>query len=158
LESQIANRENFVDEKNLGFEMRGNGESEAQLHPGAVALQRSVYELLDLGEGNNLVEFSSNFGSAHSQDSAAQEYIFSSGEIRVKSSADFEQAADPPDEFRMTRSGASDPGKNFQQCALTSPIPADKPYNFSLANLERNVSQSPYFLTLGTESVSTLPE
>jgi hypothetical protein len=138
--------------------MRGDGESEAQLHPGAVALQRSVYELLDLGEGNNFVEFSSNFGSAHSQDSATEEYIFSPRKIRVKPSANFEQAADPTDEFRMTCGGPGDPSKNFQQRALASAIPADEPYNFALANLKRNVSQSPYFLTLGTEPIPTLPD
>ena len=56
LERGVADREHLVDEEDLGLEVRGDGEREAQVHAARVALHRRVDEPLDLGERDDLVE------------------------------------------------------------------------------------------------------
>ena len=56
LERRIADRQDLVDEQDLGLEMRGNGEGQPKIHPARVALHRRVDESFDLGEVDDLVE------------------------------------------------------------------------------------------------------
>ena len=56
LERGVADGEHFVDEQDLGLEMRGDRERQPQVHAARVALDRRVEEPLDLREGDDLVE------------------------------------------------------------------------------------------------------
>ena len=53
----VADRQDFVDNENLGLEMGGDGEGEAHIHAARIALDRRIEESLDFGEGDDLVEF-----------------------------------------------------------------------------------------------------
>ena len=59
--------------------MGGDGERQADEHPGGVALHRRVEEPLDLGEGDDLVELATDFGPLHPQDGAVEENILAAG-------------------------------------------------------------------------------
>ena len=54
--ADVADREDLVDDQDLGLEMGGHGEGQAHVHAAGVALDRRVEELLDLGELDDLVE------------------------------------------------------------------------------------------------------
>ena len=56
LELDIADRQHLVDDQDFRFQMRGHGERQPHIHARTVALDRRVEELLDLGEGDDLVE------------------------------------------------------------------------------------------------------
>ena len=56
LELDVADRQHLVDEQDLCLHVGGDGETEAQVHPRRVALDRRVHELLEAGEGDDLVE------------------------------------------------------------------------------------------------------
>ena len=56
LERGVADGQHLVDQQDLGLEMGGDGEAEPHVHAAGVALDRRVEELLDLGEGDDLVE------------------------------------------------------------------------------------------------------
>ena len=59
LELGVADGEHLVDDQDLRLEVRGDGEGQAHVHAAGVALDRRVEELLDLGEGDDLVELRS---------------------------------------------------------------------------------------------------
>ena len=75
--------------------MGGDGEGEADVHARGVALDRGVEEFLDLGEGDDLVEFAADLGAGHAEDGAVQVDVLAAGQFGVKAGADFEQAGDP---------------------------------------------------------------
>ncbi len=50
LERRVADREDLVDEEDLGLEVRGDREGQPHVHAARVVLDRSVDELLDLRE------------------------------------------------------------------------------------------------------------
>ena len=56
LECIVANGQHLVDDQDLRLEVSGDGEGQPHVHPRGVALDRRVEELLDLGEGDDLVE------------------------------------------------------------------------------------------------------
>src|SRR6516164_33143 len=91
----IADGEHLVNYQDLGFEMGGHRKSEAYIHARRIALDRSVEELLGLGEGDDLVEFSADLGAAHTEDRAVKVDILAAGQFGVKPGANLEQARDP---------------------------------------------------------------
>ena len=95
LELGVADREHLVDDQDLGFEMRGDGKGETHIHAGRVALDRGVEKFLDLGKGDDLVEFPADLGAAHAENRAIEIDILAAGELRVKPGADLQEARDP---------------------------------------------------------------
>src|SRR3989304_5663126 len=94
LERRVAHGEDFVHDENLGVQVRGDREGEPHVHPAAVALDRRVEELLDLREGDNLVEAARDLLPPHPEDRAVQEDVLAARQLRMEPRADFEQAAD----------------------------------------------------------------
>ena len=62
--------------------------------PLRIALDRRVEELLDLGEGDDLVELASDLGPRHAEDGAVEIDVLAAGELGMKAGADLEQARD----------------------------------------------------------------
>ena len=66
---RVADGQHLVDDQDLRLEVRGDREGQADVHPGGVALHRRVEELLDLGEGDDLVELAVDLGLPHARGS-----------------------------------------------------------------------------------------
>ena len=90
----VADREHLVDEQDLRLQMRRDGERQPHVHAARVALDRRVEELLDLGEGDDLVELAADLGPAHAEDRAVEEDVLAAGQLGMESGADLEQRAD----------------------------------------------------------------
>ena len=56
LEARVADREDLVHHQDLRLQMGSHGERQPHVHAARVVLDRRVEELLDLGEGDDLVE------------------------------------------------------------------------------------------------------
>src|ERR1700756_1136814 len=96
LKGSVTDGQNFVDEQNFGFEMRGDGEGQTHLHPAAVVFQRSIEKAFHFREGHDLVELPFDFRFAHTKEGAAHEHILAARELRMETRADLEKAADAP--------------------------------------------------------------
>ena len=103
LELGVADGEHLVDDQDLGFQMRRDGEGEPHIHARRVALDRRVEKFLDLGEGDDLVELPFDLGAAHAEDGAVEKDVFAAGQFGMKAGADFEQAGDPAGELDASR-------------------------------------------------------
>src|SRR5579864_3505415 len=91
----VPDGQDFVDEQNFRIQMCGDGESETHIHSARITLHRSIKESFYFSEGDDFIELSFYFGAGHSENSAVQENIFASGELRMKTGSDFEQSSDP---------------------------------------------------------------
>src|SRR5215469_8422662 len=116
--------------------MCGHSEGEANVHAARIMLHGRVDEFLDLGEGDDFIEFSSNLALAHAQDCAVNEDVLPPGEFGMEAGADFEEAADAAVNFRPASSGSGDAGKNFQESGFAGAIPADQTEDFTFADFE----------------------
>ena len=143
LKFNVTDSEDFVNEKDFRFEVRGDGKRQADVHAGGVVLDLRVNEFLKFRKGHDLVELALDFPLAHAQDGAGEERVFASGKLGVKTGADFEQAADAAVNFRPAGGGASDAGEDFQERGLARAVAADKAQNFAFADFEGDILEGP---------------
>ena len=94
LEGDVADRQHLVDEQDLRLEVGGDGEGQADVHAAGVVLDGRVEELLDFGEGDDLVELAVDLGALHAEDRAVEIDVLAAGELGMEAGADLEQRAD----------------------------------------------------------------
>src|ERR1043166_9800557 len=67
----VAHGQDFVNDQNLGFEMRGDGKRKPNIHAAAVAFDGCIKEFFDLGKSDDLVELAPNLLARHTQNRAS---------------------------------------------------------------------------------------
>ena len=149
LEARVADREDFINEQDLRFEVRGHGEGEADEHAARIVFHRRVYELLDLGERDDLVELRADFPALHPEDGAIEEDVFAACEIGVKAGADFEQRGETTAEDRATAGRLGDARKDFQQRAFARAVAPDDADDFAGLRGKADVADGPESVGLG---------
>ena len=116
--------------------------------PLLIALHRRVEKFLDLGEGDDLVEFSRDLRSAHAEDRAVEKDVLATGQFRVKAGADLEQAADAAAQPHPALGRLGDAAEDLEQRALAGAVAADDADDLALLDFEAHVLQRPKLLDL----------
>src|SRR5882672_2803437 len=143
LKGRVAYSQHFVHHQDLRLKMRGHGEGEANVHAGRIPLDRSLDELLQLGEGHDLVKLSLDLGATHPENSAAQKDVLASREIRMKTRANFQQTADASEELDFAGRGFGNARKNFQQRRFARAVATDDADQLALSNFEVDIAERP---------------
>src|SRR5215467_3813909 len=94
LKVYIAHGQDFINEKNLRLEMRGDRKGQADVHAGGVVLDGRVDEFFEFGEGHDFVELAGNFGFGHAEDGAGKKGVFAARKLGMEAGADFKERAD----------------------------------------------------------------
>lgn len=115
LEVGVADGEDFVHDEDVGVEVGGDGESQADVHAAGVALDGRVDEFADLREFDDLVEFFPHFRPGHAEDGAIQVDVFPTGQLTVKAGAYFEEAGDAAVQFDRAFGGGGDLAEELEQ-------------------------------------------
>src|SRR5262249_24067109 len=89
----IANRQHLVDQENFWFEMGRDSECQTDVHSARVALDGGFKELLDLREGDNLVELAIDLPSRHPQNGTVEIDVLPPGQLGMESRPHLQQAA-----------------------------------------------------------------
>src|SRR5947209_910871 len=116
--------------------MRGNREGKAHIHSRGIMLYRRIEKTLNLSEGNDLVEFLANLGTAHAEDRPIKKDVLAAGQLRVKPGTDLEQTRDPTAECDPPGGRFGDAREDFEQCRLAGAVPTDDAENLSLIDVE----------------------
>src|SRR5262249_21590928 len=114
LKFEVADRKYLVINQDLGVKMRRHSKSETNIHSRAVPFYRCVEELLDLGEANDFVEFTADFGAAHAEDRPVQINVLAPCQFRMEAGSDLEQAGDPAIDRNPACAGLGDARQDFQ--------------------------------------------
>src|SRR5260370_4481844 len=102
-------------------------------------LELRVDELADLGEGDDLVELRLDEGPIKPQQSAVEEDILPSSQIRMKSGPHFQERPYASADDRGAVGRTHDAGQNFQQRALARTITTDDSEDLALLDVEADV-------------------
>ncbi|OQA42175.1 MAG: hypothetical protein BWY52_02294 [Chloroflexi bacterium ADurb.Bin325] len=143
LECGIADGKDFIDNKDFRVQVRGHGEGEPHVHAGAVAFDRGVDELLDLGEGDDLVELAADFGLGHAQDRTIEEDVLAAGQLRVEAGTHLQQRADPAVDLRPAAGGLGDAREDLEQRRLARAVAADDAHHLAAPDLEGDILERP---------------
>src|SRR6185436_12196347 len=93
LEFKVANRQNFIHNKDLGFEMCCHRKSQSHHHSRGITLYRCVEEFCNTAEIYDLIHLGLDFSFRHPQDSAVQKNVFTAREIRMETGTYFQQGS-----------------------------------------------------------------
>src|SRR6185503_12319845 len=106
-------------------------------------LNRRIDELVNLRKGYNFIEFPLDLRLSHTENGSIQEYVLTSGELRMKSGAHFEQRADPAIDIGITVGRICDSRQNLEQGTLAGAIAADDADDLTSFDLEGNIFDGP---------------
>src|SRR5919106_3487306 len=143
LERLVADGEDLVEEEDVGIEESGDGEAEAHGHPGRVRADRPVDRVLELGEGDDLVEALADVRAAQALDRAVQVNVLATGEVGVEAGAELEQRSDPALGADAARRRLDDPRDDPKQGRLPRAVPADEADRLAARDVHRDVAERP---------------
>src|SRR5688572_27136760 len=146
LEGEIAHRQHFVEQQDVGLEVRCHRECESHVHAARVTLDRRIDEVRDLGELDDGIELAPHLFAAHPEDGAIEEHVFATRELPVKSGADLEQRAQPAVDLRRAGGGLGDARQDLEQSALARAVQTDHADVLAVADVEAGVLERPEFL------------
>src|SRR5246127_1372346 len=107
-----------------------------------------IEELLDLGEGDDLVEFAFDLDPAHAEDRAVQEDVFATGQFGMKSGANLEQAGHTASKYHPPSRRFGDAAQDLEQRAFARAVAADNSQDLALLDLETDILERPELLDL----------
>ena len=147
LESSVADGQHFVHGNDVRIEVGGHGKRETHVHSTAIALDRRVHELLDFGEGDDLVQLCANLLPVHAQDCTVEEDVLPPSQIRMKPRADFQHAGHAATESDRPRGRSGDAREQPQEGGFARSVPAHQPHDLARRHLEAGVPKSPHVRT-----------
>ena len=148
LEFGVAHGKHFVHHQYFGFQVRSDGESEADGHAAAVALHGGVQVAFASAEVHDLVELAGDFATAHAHDGAVHVDVLAAGHFRVESGAHFEEARDAALGADCAGSGGGHAAEQLEEGALAGAVPADDAHDVALFHLEVDVLQGPHVVAV----------
>ncbi len=130
--------------------------AEAQEHAGGVELHGRVDEVLDLGEGDDVVELGRTSPVGHAEQPAVHEDVLPAGELGVKAHADADERGDRADDAQAAGVGAETPLRMRSSVVLPDPLRPMTPMVSPRRDLEIDVAQRPERLVSGRDQVAGL--
>lgn len=143
--ARIANRQRFVDDKNIGVDRRRDGEGQARLHTARIGPERLVDELAKLGELDDLVKPPVDLLLGEAKTEAAQNHVLAAGIVRVKTSAELEDRSDPAIDLHLARRLFQRACDKPQKRTLACAVPAEHAEDRALGHVERHVAERAEF-------------
>src|SRR6185369_16916291 len=123
----------------LWLQTGGDAESESHPHARGITLHRRVDKFVHFRESDNLIKLAIHFFLSHPQYGAVQVNVLAPGEIGMKTSSYFQEAAYTTVDGCASTGRVSDLGKDFEQRAFARAILTNDPQDLSVIDLERNI-------------------
>src|SRR5207249_4821101 len=126
-----------IDDEEIGFHVGRDGKAQPGEHPRGVALHRRVDELLKSRERYDGVEALPDLGPRHPEDGAVEEDILPTGQVRMKTGADFDQGRKTAVHLKGAPRGPHDAAQELQDRALAGTVRADDAEGLAATHTER---------------------
>ena len=128
--------------------MRSHRKGEPHVHARGVALDRRIEELLDLREGDDLVELPPDLRPRHAEDRTIEEDVLAARQLRVKARAHLEQARHAAADLDAPGARLGNPREDLQQRRLAGAIAPDDADHLATLDLEVDILERPELLDL----------
>jgi hypothetical protein len=149
LERLVADGEDLVEQQHVCVEVRRDREAEAHVHAGGIGPDRPVDRILELREGDDLVEALADLRAPEAVDRAVEEDVLAAAEVGVEAGAELQERADAAADGDGAARRPDDPGEQPQQGRLAGAVAADEAHRLAAPDLERHVPERPDVGRLG---------
>ena len=130
LERGVADREHLVDEQDVGVDLDRNREAEPHAHARRVVLELEVEELLELGEGDDLVEALARLLAREPEHDRVDEHVLARGQLGVEADAELDERRQAAvDVDARPRRPRRCPARHFSSVLLPEPLRPTMPKN-----------------------------
>src|SRR5215213_432507 len=119
--------------------MCSHAKRESHVHSTRVTLHRRVEKLLDFRKRDHLIKLAIDLRLLHSEDCTVEIDVFTTGQLRMKASADFEQRADTPVNFSASTCGPGYTRQDSEEGALAGAIQTDDADNLAAFDFAADV-------------------
>ena len=140
----VADREDLVQQQDVGVDVRRDREPEAHVHPRRVRAHGQVDELLEPGEGDDLVQLLAHVRALEAVDRAVEEDVLAAGHVGVEAGAELEQRADAPTDVDTAGRRLDDPGEQAQKRRLAGTVASDETDRAPGVDVEGDVIERPH--------------
>src|SRR5205807_1497190 len=127
LEGQVPDCQDLVEQEDLGIGVDGDRESEAKEHSRRVELDGRVDEVLQLGEGDDVVETPVQPAPLHAQQQTVEVHVVAAGQLSTEAHPHPDERSDPSGHPETTLARPGDTGEKLEQGGLSGSIPPDDP-------------------------------
>ena len=139
LEGLVADREHLVDQEDVGVHRDRDREAEPHVHARRVGLDGAVHEVLEPGEGDDLVEPGADLGAGEAQQHAVDVDVLAPGHLRVEAGTQLQQGGDAAVGLDLAAGRRQHAGDDLQQGALAAAVQADDPQRLAAVQFEVDV-------------------
>ena len=137
----VADRQDLIDQQNLGIDVHGHGESEPDVHARRVGLHRLIDEFADARELDDRVEALLDLALGKAEHDAVDDDVLAAGDLGMKPCAQFDQRGDATVDAHDAVGGLEDSRDDFQQRRFSRSVPPDDAERFSAIDDEGNIGQ-----------------
>lgn len=145
LESNIANCQRLINNKNFWINSNLYRECKADHHAAGIGLDRLIDKFADVGKIYDLLKFIIRFFFRQSQDRRIHIDVFAPGKFWVESRTQFQQRGDAAMNSNLARCRLERTGDNLQQGGFSRSIPADYSDALTTVDFEIDIPQGPEF-------------
>ena len=142
-EDGVADGEGFIDDKDLGIDVDGGGEGEADIHAAGILFNGTVDVIADFGESFDRLHVTEHLGARDTKDLAVDEDVFAAGEVGVEASSKFEERGEASARDHSAGGGAQDSGDDLEEGTLTAAVRAHETHDLAAFDGERYIPQGP---------------
>ena len=151
LECYVTNRENLVQQQNIGVEVSGDGEAQSHEHARRILLHWRIERIANFSEFDNARQLGRDLPVAHSHDRAVEKYVFTPGEIRLKTGADLNQRCKSSNDLDLARARRRDARKQLDQRGFSRAVGTHDAQRLAPPYLEADITQGPGRFTMRQE-------
>ena len=148
LERRVADREDLVDEQDVGVHLDHHAERQADHHPARVVLELDLGELAELGEVDDLIEPAAGLARAEAEHRGVDHHVLTGRQVRVEPHPELDERRHVPGHEDAPRVGAVDAGHALQQRRLPRPVAPDDREELPAPDGEGHVAQRPQLVVL----------
>src|SRR6478735_1102582 len=139
LEGLVADREDLVDQEDVGLGVDGDREGEPQEHARGVELHLGVDELLDLAEGDDVVELLVDLLLRHPEDGPVEVDVLATGEIGMEAGPDLDESGHPAAHTDRAAVREHDARDELEQRGLAGAVEAQERHRLALVYVHDDV-------------------
>ena len=148
LEIGVADREDLVEQQDVGIEVRRDGEAQPHVHARRVVLDRHVDEVGEPGILDDRIVDALDLRPRQPVDRGVEKQVLASGELRMEADAELDHRRDPG-VARDQQAAAGRPvnrGDALQERALARAVAPDQANRFAPSDPQRDILQRPELL------------
>ena len=122
LKAGIADGQDLVHDQQVGLRQDGDAECESHLHARGEVLELLFRKLLELGEGEHLVDLLAQLSPGEAEHRAAEEDVLAGGELRIEADAELEERGELAVHAGVAGVGFVDAAEDLEQRALATSV------------------------------------